>query len=52
MSQLPIPTSVRFPPEIKEKLVLEAEARRWSVSVLLNEIVKQWLSAMKRAKKS
>jgi predicted transcriptional regulator len=52
MAKSSSPTSVRFQPEIKQRLTEEAQARHWSMSILLNEIAKQWLSIKRRQKKA
>lgn len=43
-----IPTSIRLPREVKDALKKEATARRWGVSELIQEILKQWLAWQKK----
>jgi predicted DNA-binding protein len=41
------PTSIRLSTELKRALKREAQARRWGVAELIQEILKGWLSKQK-----
>lgn len=46
------PTSIRLARELREDLQKEARERRWSLTTLIEEILKSWRDAQfKRSKK-
>ncbi len=43
-----LPTSIRLAPDLKRALKREADKRRWGVSELVQEILKQWFTWQKK----
>ncbi len=44
------PTSIRLSREMKQALEKEAEAKRWPVSWVLEDLIRQWIEWKKKQK--
>lgn len=44
------PTSIRLSREMKQALQREADARRWPLSWVIEELIRQWMAWKKKQK--
>lgn len=47
-----VPTSVRFPPHLREALGQEAREQKRPMTYIVNEILEQWFAYKRAAKKA